>query len=249
VSVSVHYREILESAAAALLFALAFLVGNRIHPLRTLFPDRRDIISFSAGMAAAYVFVRVMPELAGVRVALVESASVTLRYEGMAIYFVALAGFLLFYALEHLSSPIRAASEPENNESAFRLHVGGFSAYVLLMAYLLVNNLEESATVPVWYTLAVFVHFLAIDHHLQREHGKSYEGRGRYMLAGMCLFGWALGLLVAVPRGITALLLAFLSGGIIMNSLVMELPKDKGGRFVPFMAGGIVYGAMLVPAG
>jgi hypothetical protein len=42
-----------------------------------------------------------MPELHGLRRSFAESVSVTLRYEGMAVYFVALVGFLTFYGLEH----------------------------------------------------------------------------------------------------------------------------------------------------
>ena len=35
------------------------------------------------------------------------AASTSLRYEGMAIYFVALVGFLVFYGLEHLRAQLR----------------------------------------------------------------------------------------------------------------------------------------------
>jgi len=36
---------------------------------------------------------------------------------------------------------------------------------------------------------------------------------------------------------------------IIMNNAVMEMPSEKDGRFVPFMAGGLVYGLILLPLG
>ena len=48
---------VVETGAAALLFAVIFLAGGHIHPLRALVRDRRTIISFGAGMSAAYVFV------------------------------------------------------------------------------------------------------------------------------------------------------------------------------------------------
>jgi hypothetical protein len=44
-----------------------------------------------------------------------------------------------------------------------------------------------------------------------------------------------------------ALLLAFVSGAVIMNSLIMELPEGKDGRFLPFVAGGILYALLLLP--
>lgn len=68
--------------------------GDQVHPLRALIRDRRSRISFGAGMCAAYVFVHVMPEVHGARRAFAESVSMTLRFEGMAIYFLALVGFL-----------------------------------------------------------------------------------------------------------------------------------------------------------
>jgi hypothetical protein len=65
----------------------------------------------------------------------------------------------------------------------------------------------------------------------------------------MVIAGWCAGALVALPVYGLALLVAFLSGAIIMNSSVMELPNDKDGRFLPFVLGGLVYGLILLPLG
>lgn len=124
----------IETGAAALVFAATFLVGGRVYPFRSLVRDRRRILSFGAGMSAAYVFVHVMPELHGARRAFVESVSMTLRYKGMAIYFVALLGFLLFYGLEHQSNRMRDSGAEGAAGPAFKLDISGFSAYVWLMA-------------------------------------------------------------------------------------------------------------------
>lgn len=241
--------EILQTGAVALLFAATFLVGGRVHPLRSLVRDRRSIISFGAGMSAAYVFVHLMPELHGVRRAFAESVSMPLRYEGMAIYFLALVGFLVFYGLDHLRRRLGETGEAESAGPAFKLHVGGFAAYVWLMAYLLVRNLEETTASTGLYALAIAVHFLGVDHALREEHGAAYERIGRFVLAGMSVLGWGAGLLVALPHYVLALLVAFISGAIIMNSTIMELPSEKDGRFLPFMAGGVIYGLILLPLG
>jgi len=237
------------TGAAALLFAVTFLVGGRVHPLRGLAVDRRSMISFCAGMAAAYVFVHVMPEMHGARRAFVESVSAHLRYEGMLVYFLSLVGFLVFYGLDHLRAQAQETQESEQDGRAFRLHVGGFAAYVWLIGYLLVRNLEESEVSIALYAVAIAVHFLAVDHDLRHEHGAAYEQRGRYLLAAMAVFGWAVGVLFTLPHQVLALLVAFLSGAIIMNSLIMELPSEKDGRFVPFMIGGVLYGLILLPLG
>jgi hypothetical protein len=233
---------IFETGAAALIFAATFLIGGRVHPLRSLIRDRRSILSFGAGMSAAYVFVHVMPELHDARRAFVDSVSTTLRYEGMAIYFIALLGFLLFYGLEHQGNRLHDAGESGAFGPAFKLDLIGFSAYVWLMAYLLVNHFGSSPFSIGLYAVALAFHFLSLDHSLRHEHGDTYERIGRYVLAGMALLGWGMGVLFALPGHILALLVAFISGAIIMNSLIMELPAEKDGRFLSFMAGGLVYG-------
>ena len=240
---------LLETGAAAVLFASTFVFGGRVHPLRPVFRDRRTAISFCGGMAAAYVFVHVMPELHEARRSLVESASMPLRFEGMAIYFLSLVGFLVFYGLDHLRGRLdERVGDPEGG-AAFRLHLGSFAAYVGLMAYLLVHSLEGSVAAVALYAVAVAAHFLALDHALREEHGAAYERMGRFLLAAMCLLGWGAGQLVALPGGVLALLVAFVSGSVIMNSLIMELPKDKDGRFPAFFAGGVAYGLLLIPLG
>ena len=242
--------QLVETGAAALLFAATFLWGGRVRPFGRFALDQRSVVSFGAGMSAAYVFVHVMPELHGARLAFAEGASITLRYEGMAVYFLALVGFLCFYALDHVRARLKEGS-PEEAEggSDFKLHVAGFAAYAGLMAYLLVHRLEDTRISTAAYAVAITFHFLAVAHSLRDEHGAAFENRGRFVLAGAILVGWVVGMLVPMPAHVVALFLAFISGAIIMNSTIMELPSEKDGRFVPFLLGGIIYGLILLPLG
>jgi hypothetical protein len=244
-----HSTEVIVTGGVALLFAAIFLWGGRVQIGSVLGADRRSMISFCGGMSAAYVFVHLMPELHSARAAFAESMSTPLRYEGMAIYYLALVGFLCFYGLEHLRARFSQAAESAEDERAFWIHIGGFGVYAGLMSYLLVHNLEESHSATALYAAAFACHFLALDHSLLHEHGEAYVRVGRWLLAGMCLFGWALGIAVELPRFVLALLIAFISGAVIMNSAVMELPSNKDGRFVPFMAGGLLYALLLLPLG
>jgi hypothetical protein len=239
----------LETGLAALLFAATFLVGGRVHPLRALVRDRRSILSFGAGMSAAYVFVKLIPELVAVRLGFVEAVGKPLPFAGMAIYFVALVGFLSFYGLDHLRARFKEESSAQQSGFSFRLHVGGFAAYVWLMGYLLVHNLEETSVGTIFYAVAIAFHFLSLDHSLRHEHGAAYDRVGRYVLGLMAVLGWSVAQLFTLPPYVVALLVAFISGAIIMNSLIMELPTEQEGRFFPFMGGGIVYGLILLPLG
>jgi len=233
---------LLETGTAVALFAATFVAGGRMHPLRLFTADQRSAVSLGAGMSAAYVFVHLLPELQEARHTLAEA--VALRYEGMAVYFLALVGFLVFYGLDHLRE---SAGEGDKVEQAYRIHLSGFAAYVALVAYLLVRNLEKSPLALAAYVLAMVCHFLAIDHALREEHGAAFDRTGRFALAGTCVLGWAAGLLFAVPAFGLALLLAFVSGAVIMNSAVMELPSEQDGRFWPFVMGGVAYGLLLLP--
>ncbi len=198
-------------------------------------------------MAAAYVFVHVMPELHDAREVFAESVLEPARYAGAGIYFVALIGFLSFYGLDHWRRHLDGRAGREDGERAFRLHISGFAAYVGLLAYLLVNNIEETEVTIGIYAVAIALHLLGVDHELRREHGMAYERVGRFVLAGIALAGWAVALIVTLPPFVLALLVAFVSGAIVMNSAVMELPSNKDGRFLPFLFGGLVYGAILLP--
>jgi hypothetical protein len=236
-SATMHAPEFLQTGAATLLFVAVFLFGERVRPVRRLIGDHRSIVSFGAGMSSAYVFVHVMPELSVARHSFAETTPLLLWFKGMVVYFVALIGFLLFYALDHLRKSGRE----------FDLHQSGFAAYVALAGYLLVNHLEHKGTAL--YAIAIACHFLAVDHELAKQHGVAYTQWGRFILAGMSVLGWALGLMIALPHYVIALLVAFLSGAVIMNSTVMELPSEKDGRFLPFVMGGLIYGVILLPLG
>jgi len=238
---------------AAAVFAAVFLLGAPMHPVRRLIHDRRSLVSLGAGMSAAYVFVHVMPELHGARTVVAESVREA-RFEGMGTYFLALVGFLVFYGLQHLG---RLAREPheateagpahEGGSAAYRLHLGGFAVYVCLMGYLLVHGFEETSVSTLLFAVAIAFHFLSVDNSLRGEYGAAYERRGRYLLAAMAPVGWVLGLAVSLSPFALALMVAFISGAVIVNSAVMELADEKDGRLLPFLIGGLLYGLILLP--
>jgi len=236
----------LETAAAAVAFALAFLLGSSFQPFSRTIASRNATLSFFGGMSSAYVFVHMMPELERARGDWVTFGRVRLFNEGIGVYFLALVGFMAFYGLNHLRGSRTAESTELPRRVEFRLHLGEFAAYVWMIAYLLVNNPHQSAETIVLYTVAMCAHFLGIDHSLNEEHGDLYQRVGRYVLAATALVGWGMGVLLPMPRDIVALLVAFLSGAIIMNAALMELPSTRQERFLWFVAGGVIYGLLLV---
>jgi hypothetical protein len=236
----------LETGAAALAFATAFLAGGRIYPMRAILRNQQSMLSFSAGIALAYVFVHVMPELSAARETVIRFSTVPTFFQGMAVYFSALLGFLVFFSLDQISKRRRLAALPGAPTPVFDLKLIGFAGYVCLTSYLLVNNLDNSALASAAYALAMAVHFLTFDHGFREEPGDTYARRGHLVLAAAAVFGWGLGLAFALPRAALAILLGFLSGGIIVNTAIVELPTGKDSRVWPFWAGALTYGALLI---
>jgi hypothetical protein len=234
---------------SALVLAGVFPIGGRLQPGRKLIRNEGILLSLGAGVSIAYVFVHMMPEMAGAREAYARSTSLPVMFRGMLVYFVAMLGFMVYYGLENLRRGVRSRSSGQNITLDYGIHLGGFAVYVWMISYLLVNRVEKTPMSIALYTVAMIAHFLTIDHSLREDHGALYERTGRLLLAGMSLLGWGVGLVIPLPLYVLALMLAFVSGAIIMNSAIMELPHRKDERFLGFLAGGILYGLLLIPLG
>ena len=237
---------LLETGAATLVFSAVFLWGGRFYPGRLLTRNQAILLSGSAGISLAYVFVHMMPELSNARQTFVKWTSLPTEFDGMVVYFLALIGFLVFFSLDRYSKRAELASATGGIPD-FNIKVVGFSAYVGLVSYLLVNNLENSLLASATYAVAMSVHFLMFDHGFREEPGDSYQTHGHLLLAAAAPVGWGLGFMFALPQDILALMLGFLSGGIIVNSMISELPTNGGKRPLwPFLVGSIIYSLLLV---
>lgn len=240
----------LASAASAILFAATFLLGHRVHPLQSIVRDRRTIVSFGAGVSTAYVFVRMMPELAEAQ-DILSQHGFNAEIGGMFVYLVALTGFLLVYGIDHFRRiEVAGINETKKGKRSTPEVVSsrnlGMMVYVFLLTYVLVQDTDTSASATLQYAVAISFHFLAIEHSLRDQLGDEYDKRVRFEFATMCLLGWLAAQLVDLPASATAILLAFVSGGVIVNSAIMELPTDRDGRFLPFAFGSLLFGLVLM---
>ena len=236
---------------ATLVLALAYVVGGqlRAEPVR----HRRRWLSLGAGVSVAYVFIQLLPELREAHGKFVGATEhLNLPFPQHRVSFSALVGFITFYGLanmvdwSHRSGP--QGSEGEHRKPIFWLHVGGFAVYSALVSYLLMRWEERGAIALALYCTAMVVHFLGVDHMLRREHGAAYVQTGRWMLAGAVLVGSALGAIHEIPVDTLSTLEGLIAGGVVINSMIMELPKQNDGRFGAFCLGAIGYSLLLVLA-
>lgn len=84
------------------------------------------------------------------------------------------------------------------------------------------------------------------DFGLRNEHEEKFEAMGRSLLSPAIVAGWLLGLMVPMPKWLTAVAFAFLAGGIVLNVLKEELPEKRESSFLPFLTGVVGFSGLLL---
>jgi hypothetical protein len=239
------------SLTIALLFAAIFLFGARL----AYRPGHRGywrFLSFAAGIAVAYVFVDVMPALGRMRDIVMETPGGFQRmFPEYSVYLWAMAGFLGFYCLESMVAGSRRS--PENHEGDHGdavpwrawVHIGGFAAYAWMISHIMVWKLHDTLALCL-YGVAMGMHIFPVACNLSSHYREVYDRRGAYLLALATLAGWGTGLLLDIPKPILVNLVAVVVGGVIVNTTISELPKAGKERRWPFLAGALVYTALLL---
>jgi zinc transporter ZupT len=232
-----------------LAFALVHLFVGRLKVLDVL--PRSRWLSAAGGVAVAYVFLHILPELA-LHAGHLEDPLGEERAEALT-YLMALAGLAAFYGLERAAKTSRARSRRQGGADRvetelFWLHIGSFALYNALIGYLLLRGEERGPLSLLLYAVAMGLHFLTTDHGLREHHNEAYDRRGRWVLVAAVLGGGALGVLGALPPAALALLFAFLAGGVVLNVLKEELPEERESNFGAFAAGAAGYAALLLLA-
>ena len=231
--------------AAISVLACTFVLGRY---LRGSFANApRRVLSAAAGVSVAYVFIRALPELSETQDIFTRiTLDRGLPFPERRVYTAALIGFLLFYGLENMVSRSGVHSR-ENGEPAagltYKLQLGGFTAYCGLVGYLVVH---QRSLPTLLYLIAMTLHFIAVNHSFEREHGSAYDHVGRWILAAAVVVGGSAGIFTSMSEELLATLLGFTSGGVVINSMIMELPTEKEGRFWAFCLGAIGYSLLLL---
>jgi hypothetical protein len=228
--------------AAALALASVYVFG---HSLRGK-SHHRWWVSIAGGVSVSTIFIDLLPEISENQAKFSTGPHRgAALFPEQAIYLAAMLGFVLFYGLEYLlASSVSLDGEPSSVFSSVR--ITAFAGYSAVIAYLLVHSIWKDAPSLVLYTLAMAFHLLLVDHSLASGHYGSYESRGRWLLALAVMVGWCAGMLTSIPEQWLARSTAFVCGGVIMNTLVVELPEGRGGRFWPFVFAAAAYTLVLI---
>jgi hypothetical protein len=251
---------VLLALLSALFLSVLHLLAPRIRKL-PLVPEHVTA-SFAGGIAVAYVFLHLLPELAegNERVGeLLDEQGTRSPLLGLEIFLVALVGFTVFYGLERLAERHRAAAEDSAAHSGapapghrlgavFRLHLGSFAVYNAVIGYTLPMSWQASVPFAVLFTLAIGLHFVLSDRGLEEHYGSRFDRwPPRLVLAGALVLGWALAALVAPTSAVVvSLLTAFLAGSILLNVFKEEIPSTRRSSFRWFAIGLTTYALLLI---
>ncbi len=228
-----------------LLLALAFVVAHFCHRFTIRIKHRWQALS--AGVAIAYVFANVIPELAEHRPIVANSAMGTLLDAEKRIYMWALAGFVAFAGLSRFGVVERSCGARAGRTGMFYWGaMTGWATYMFLIGYLLVHR-EDTSTISLWlYVFAMGLHSFMIDNQITELFPEHYHPWGRVLLMSSLLLGWAVGILGLLPDTLTSRLFAFVAGGVVVTSTHEEVPVEEEGRFWWFTTGAAAYATLLM---
>jgi hypothetical protein len=242
------------AAALPLLAALTLVAVHWITPrLRWLSnAPRSRWLSFAGGASIAYVFLHLLPEIAHGEEALREEAG-RHAFGGFGIWGVALAALVGFYGIERMvqrNAMRRTARDEEDRPGVFYVHLASFAVYNLVTGYLLVNRVptaaDASAAVElVIFAIAMALHLMVTDFGLIEAFRDGYLRLGRWLLSGAVLAGWAVGAASEIPEVWIAVVVAILGGGVILNVLKEELPRERDSRFGALLVGVLAFAALI----
>jgi hypothetical protein len=229
---------------AALVLASVYVFGHRLHSTSR----HREWVSVAAGISVATIFLDILPAITESQTHFLSNPKhIEALFPEQAVYLATMMGFVLFFWLEYMvTSPASEGAKPKTAYFVFR--ITAFAGYTGLIAYLLIHNIWKSILAMLLYSVAMAFHLLIVDHSLARERYGLYKRSGRWILAGATLAGWLIAVLTAIPDQWLARITGFVCGGVIMNSLVVEMPESSRGRLLPFVLAAAAYSLILIAA-
>lgn len=209
-------------------------------------------LSAAGGISVAYVFVHLLPELGEGQRAVAREADGVLPFVEDHVYLLALLGFGLFYGIEVSSQRSRdraggAAAAKRTGDAVFAVSIGSFAVYNGVIGYLVAREPFTLAGL-ILFTLAIGLHFVVNDFSLREHHKRPYDRFGRFVVVAGVVAGWAIGRSTDVSEAALGLMVAFIGGGVILNVIKEELPRERRSRFGAFALAALAYAALLLAA-
>jgi hypothetical protein len=234
-------------AFAATLFLVFF---HYVSPrLANRMPDKGTaFVSFSGGVAVAYVFLHMLPNLVEynkpIGKFLLNNQWLT-PFTELLIYIVALCGFLVYYGLDVLAA--RYQCRRVSYQPVYQLHLMMFCLYNFLITYTMALRALTSITATLLFTFAMALHFVLTDRKFCRNYAEAFDHKGRFILMCALLLGWLCSVIFdPVNVLVAALMVAFLAGSVLLNVFREELPTTGLLRYCWFVFGTVLIAIILL---
>lgn len=210
---------------------------------------RNALLSAGAGASLAYVLMRILPKLAEKQEHLTSSVDTGIRgFLEHHTYLAAMVGLVFYYGISRLAA---YGVEGAGADSSMRYRTAliatsvGYGAYSFLIGYLIVNRLHFGLFSLVLIAFGMGTLFLVSDHGLRKKYTDAYDRWIRWVLTLSLLGGWAVGVWLEVSPNVVALWYAFLAGLMLISTIGEKLSIDESGSFWPFLAGVVIFTALL----
>jgi hypothetical protein len=241
--------------ASVLILAFLHRWAVHLHPSR--YVEKKYWLSFADGISITYIFLQLLPEISHIAsekahfdkplsVQFYEPIKVLSQWGEHHPFLPLLIGFTLFYGLERwIEKPVSRSPEGKSSLAVhFWAHIVGLSFYKVLIGYLLAQISDVKEIIV--FTVAMLMHFLAIDFHLVEMHRNAYQRFGRWALAGSLLIGWGSSAVIAVSPAVLAMLISFVSGAAVLMIIQDEFSEANPSSFPTFLTAVTLYSALLL---
>jgi hypothetical protein len=251
-----EYEIIVPALLVALVFVIIHLTSPRIYGFSEHYKKR--ILSFSGGVAAAYVFLDLLPVIQKADPhlhILFGNNPLLFIFLEKAIFGVAFLGFITFFVLEYVALNSRENESKKNkknisytsaSKNVFYVHLGLTALVSLIICYSIRFEIKNTGLGVLLYTIALSLHFFVSDRSMEEHYQNFYVKYGRYTLAAMPLIGWSLSVLFPERESEAYVLLAFIAGAVLFNVIKDEIPRLGTGKPVFFFVGALFYSGLLL---
>lgn len=205
------------------------------------------ILSVSAGVGIAYVFLSLLPKLAEVQASLLsdENEQPWLSV-GLHAYLAALAGFVIFLLIAS-KGYLEDAKKPLQSTSFGELLVFVvFAIYYGQIGFLLGEWPSDNWFAYLALVFAFGTHLLGINYHLWKRFPRRYPKALRWLFSGCLVVGWGGSVFVEGLSTVVKLSTMFVAGGIIITAIREEIPSRKDANIPFFLTSVIVTSAFIL---
>lgn len=239
---------------SALVFSVINLLSFRVRSYTG--KDKRRMLSFFSGITAAFVFLDLLPSLqqTNQNLAFLNSSGedAVVIYEDT-IFLVVFVGFLLFFSLECIATGgfkhAKTASDKKQNASktVYFVHFALLVLLQFIISFSLLFQYQFSIIGGVLFTFAVSLHLIASDNALKETYPNMQGQNGRYLAAAIPIIGVVISIIFPEKILEASILLAFISGAILYQSIRSEIPTvNRKSSLALFMLGALLYTTILI---